>query len=94
MLGRRFFASFIRPIAPTPKQFIHVGNVADNPGALKKKKRVGRGERSGKGKTAGRGQKGWHARASKSRPVPGFEGGQSGILSAIPQIGSVRKYVL
>ncbi|KAJ1557403.1 YmL10, partial [Cladochytrium tenue] len=32
--------------------------------------------------------KGWHARASKSRPVPGYEGGQTGLLKAIPVLGN------
>ncbi|KAJ3090996.1 YmL10 [Quaeritorhiza haematococci] len=74
-------------IAQRPAEYLHLGNVRDNPGAVKKKKRVGRGLQSGKGKTAGRGQKGYKARQSKSRPVPGFEGGQTGILKAPPKMG-------
>jgi large subunit ribosomal protein L15 len=74
-----------------PTKFLTASNVRDNPGANKKAKRVGRGDRSGKGKTSGRGTKGWHARASKDRPVPGFEGGQSGILSAIPKLGMIHE---
>ncbi|ORY22536.1 hypothetical protein BCR33DRAFT_670492, partial [Rhizoclosmatium globosum] len=42
----------------------------------------------GKGKTSGRGHKGYHARNSKARPVPAFEGGQAGILRAIPKLGN------
>ena len=71
-------------------KFLTSSNVKDNIGASKKKKRVGRGERSGKGKTSGRGQKGWHARASKDRPVPAFEGGQSSIIKSVPQFGSIH----
>ena len=44
-------------------------------GAIKKRKRVGRGESSGWGKTAGRGNKGQRAR-SGGKIRAGFEGGQ------------------
>jgi large subunit ribosomal protein L15 len=57
---------------------------------LKKKKRVGRGK-AGKGKTAGRGMKGFKARQRRATPTPGFEGGQSGIIKALPKIGLQRK---
>ena len=39
-----------------------LNEISDNPGARKKRKRVGRGIGSGKGKTAGRGVKGQKAR--------------------------------
>ncbi|KAJ3068130.1 YmL10 [Podochytrium sp. JEL0797] len=71
-------------ITPT----ITASSLKDNDGARKKKKRVGRGLGGGKGKTSGRGHKGYHARASKARPTPGFEGGQAGILRAIPKLGN------
>ncbi len=89
------FLSSVRTFAtgasnsPSPSP-LHVSNLRDNPGATKKRKRVGRGLGGGKGKTSGRGQKGWLARSAKSRPIPGFEGGQTGLLKAIPKLG-VRK---
>ncbi|KAJ3382769.1 YmL10 [Lobulomyces angularis] len=73
--------------------FLHSQNVKDNTGANKKKKRLGRGEGSGKGKTSGRGQKGYHARSNKSRPVPAFEGGQTGIIKAFPQMGQIHNTI-
>ena len=63
-------------------------NVSLNPSHNKPKKIVGRG---GKGKTAGRGRKGWKARSAKARPLPGYEGGQSGILKAIPKLGIQKR---
>ncbi|KAI9094918.1 ribosomal protein L18e/L15P [Phlyctochytrium arcticum] len=74
-------------IVQRPPNFFHLTNVTDRSGAKKKRKILGRGE-GGKGGTSGRGLKGWHARNHKSRPTPGFEGGQSGILSAIPKLGA------
>ncbi|KAI9329637.1 ribosomal protein L18e/L15P [Obelidium mucronatum] len=78
-----------RRVAVPPGILVSVGagSLADNPGARTRRKRVGRGGGGGKGKTAGRGHKGFHARAAKSRPVPGFEGGQAGILRAVPKLG-------
>ncbi|KAJ3100974.1 hypothetical protein HDU97_001730 [Phlyctochytrium planicorne] len=70
-----------------PAEYLHTGNVKDNRGAKKKRRRVGRGLGGGLGKTSGRGHKGWLARSSKSRPVPGYEGGQTGLLKAIPKLG-------
>ncbi|KAJ3020681.1 YmL15 [Thoreauomyces humboldtii] len=77
---------FASVVVQRPKEFIHSGNVRDNNGARRKRKILGRGE-GGKGKTSGRGQKGYKARQHKSRPTPGFEGGQSGIIKAIPHMG-------
>ncbi len=51
-----------------------LNELSDNPGALKSRKRVGRGIGSGKGKTAGRGVKGQTSRAGVA--IKGFEGGQ------------------
>jgi large subunit ribosomal protein L15 len=61
--------------------------LAPNPGATKKKKRVGRGPGSGKGKTSGRGQKGQKARAGHHYAKPGFEGGQMPLQMRIPKRG-------
>ncbi|MDR3204313.1 MAG: 50S ribosomal protein L15 [Deltaproteobacteria bacterium] len=55
-------------------------------GALKKRKRVGRGEGSGLGKTSGRGHKGQKAR-SGGGVRPGFEGGQMPLQRRLPKRG-------
>ena len=52
----------------------NLGNIWDNPGARKEKRRVGRGPGSTKGKTCGRGHKGTYAR-SGGKINRGFEGG-------------------
>jgi len=62
-----------------------LNEIADNPGAIKTKKRVGRGIGSGKGKTAGRGVKGQKARAGVA--VKGFEGGQMPMHRRLPKRG-------
>jgi len=49
-----------------PITFLSLNNLRDNPGAVKKKRRVGRGIGSSKGKTCGRGHKGQKARAGKA----------------------------
>ena len=55
-------------------------------GAVKTRKRVGRGSGSGWGKTAGRGQKGQKSR-SGGGVRPGFEGGQMPLHRRIPKVG-------
>jgi large subunit ribosomal protein L15 len=62
-----------------------LNEIADNPGARKIRKRVGRGLGSGLGKTAGRGGKGQTAR--KGGAKPGFEGGQMPIYRRLPKRG-------
>ena len=52
-------------------------------GALKKRKRVGRGIAAGQGKTAGRGTKGQNAR-SGGGVRPYFEGGQLPLVRKLP----------
>ncbi|KYQ88336.1 ribosomal protein L15 [Tieghemostelium lacteum] len=64
---------------------IALNNLRDNPGANKKKVRVGRGIGSGRGKTSGRGHGGQKARAGHNIPR-GFEGGQT------PLYKRMRKY--
>jgi large subunit ribosomal protein L15 len=54
-------------------------------GAVKKRKRVGRGYGSGLGKTAGRGQKGQKSRSGSSQS--GFEGGQMPLQRRLPKVG-------
>ncbi len=60
--------------------------LAPNPGATRKRKRVGRGRGSGYGKTAGRGQKGQKSRAG-SGIRKGFEGGQMPMQRRLPKRG-------
>lgn len=55
-------------------------------GAVKKRRRVGRGPGSGLGKTAGRGQKGQTSR-SGGGVRPGFEGGQMPLQRRLPKRG-------
>ena len=59
-------------------------------GAVKNKKRVGRGEGSGSGKTSGRGGKGQTARSGGSIK-PGFEGGQMPLQRRLPKRGFNNK---
>lgn len=55
-------------------------------GAVKERKRLGRGHATGQGKTAGRGHKGQNAR-SGGGVRPGFEGGQLPLFRRIPKRG-------
>lgn len=55
-------------------------------GAIKKRKRIGRGIGSGHGKTATRGTKGQKSRSGWS-VRPGFEGGQMPLMRRIPKRG-------
>lgn len=61
--------------------------LSPNPGATRKRKRVGRGPGSGRGKTAGRGQKGQKARAGHHGAIVGFEGGQMPMQRRLPKRG-------
>lgn len=65
---------------------ITLSNLKPNPGATKKRKRVGRGIGSGHGKTCGRGHKGQKARSGGAKPV-WFEGGQTPLYRRIPKRG-------
>lgn len=64
--------------------------LAPNPGARRKRKRVGRGPGSGYGKTAGRGQKGQKSRAGSHGARVGFEGGQMPMQRRLPKRGFVN----
>ena len=66
--------------------FIGLNNLSDNEGAIKTKRRVGRGIGSSKGKTCGRGHKGQKAR-SGGGVSPLFEGGQTKFYKRIPKRG-------
>lgn len=64
---------------------VKLNEIADNPGASKNRKRVGRGPGSGKGRTAGRGFKGQKSRSGVS--INGFEGGQMPLYQRLPKRG-------
>lgn len=66
--------------------------LAPNPGATKKRKRVGRGPGSGTGKTAGRGQKGQKARSGSHGAIVGFEGGQMPMQRRLPKRGFKNQF--
>lgn len=63
---------------------MHLGNLRPKKGAIKKKKRIGRGIGSGHGKTSTRGGKGQTARGKVS---PWFEGGQMPLQRRTPKRG-------
>ncbi len=52
-------------------------------GAVRSRRRLGRGKAAGQGKTAGRGTKGYGARHN---PKPGFEGGQMPLQRRVPKL--------
>ena len=64
---------------------MRLNELADNPGARKARKRVGRGIGSGTGKTSARGQKGQKSRSGVT--LAGFEGGQMPLYRRLPKRG-------
>jgi large subunit ribosomal protein L15 len=62
-----------------------LNQISNNPGAHKRKAKVGRGSSSGLGKTSGRGVKG--AKARTGNAVYGFEGGQMPLHMRMPKRG-------
>lgn len=62
-----------------------LNEITDNQGALKSRRRVGRGIGSSKGKTGGRGVKGQKSRSGVA--INGFEGGQMPIFRRLPKRG-------
>ena len=66
---------------------ITLHNLHPNPGAVREKKRLGRGRGSGKGKTSGKGVKGQKARAAHHGARLAFEGGQVPMARRIPKRG-------
>jgi large subunit ribosomal protein L15 len=62
-----------------------LNEIRNNPGAHKRKAKVGRGSSSGLGKTSGRGVKG--AKARTGNAVYGFEGGQMPLHMRMPKRG-------
>ena len=73
-----------------------LNQLSDNEGAVKTRKRVGRGPGSGKGKTGGRGLKGQKSRSGVA--IKGYEGGQMPIYMRLPKRGfnvpNPKKYAL
>src|SRR5437667_3268667 len=69
-----------------------LNELRDNPGANKKRVRVGRGIGSGVGKTGGRGGKGQTARTGVA--INGFEGGQMPLFRRLPKRGFVNIFAL
>jgi len=86
----RLLATSAAPAADFPfpelSEPMKLNNIGDNPGARKKRKRVGRGIGSGHGKTCGRGHKGQKSR-SGGKPRLGFEGGQTPMRLRLPRRG-------
>jgi len=64
---------------------MRLNELRDNPGAVVKRKRVGRGSGSGIGGTSGRGTKGQKSRSGVA--LKGFEGGQMPIHRRMPKRG-------
>ncbi|WP_370400325.1 50S ribosomal protein L15 [Sulfitobacter sp. JB4-11] len=62
-----------------------LNELSDNPGAAKKRTRVGRGPGSGKGKMGGRGIKGQKSRSGVA--INGYEGGQMPLYQRLPKRG-------
>lgn len=97
---QRYFSSFPKSKYPTstilrcfsaapalePITVLKLNNLQDIPGAVRKKKRIGRGPGSGRGKTSGRGHKGQKSRAGGSIH-PRFEGGQTPLWKLLPKRG-------
>jgi len=68
---------------------MNLGELSPPKGAVKKKKRVGRGTSSGHGQTSCRGHKGQKARSGGNVP-PWFEGGQMPLTRRLPKRGFVN----
>ena len=64
---------------------MRLNELSDNPGATKKRKRIGRGPGSGTGKMGGRGIKGQKSRSGVA--IKGFEGGQMPLYQRLPKRG-------
>ncbi|MEI7594920.1 MAG: 50S ribosomal protein L15 [Bacteroidota bacterium] len=61
-------------------------NLKPADGAVKARKRIGRGQGSGRGGTSTRGHKGAQSRSGYSKK-PGFEGGQMPLYRRVPKFG-------
>ena len=73
-----------------------LNELRDNPGATKKRTRVGRGPGSGKGKMGGRGIKGQKSRSGVA--INAYEGGQMPLYQRLPKRGfskpNAKKYAV
>lgn len=69
----------------------HIGNLNIPKGAVKSKKRIGRGQGSGKGGTSTRGHKGQMSRRGASIPAF-FEGGQMPLSRRVPKFGFTNNF--
>ena len=67
---------------------MRLNELRDNPGATKKRMRVGRGPGSGKGKTGGRGIRGQKSRSGVA--INAFEGGQMPLYQRLPKRGFTK----
>jgi large subunit ribosomal protein L15 len=65
---------------------MELNNLKPATGAVKKRKRIGRGAGSGHGGTSTRGHKGAGSRSGNSRKI-GFEGGQMPLQRRLPKFG-------
>jgi len=70
---------------------VGLNNLKPAKGAVRGRKRVGRGPGSGLGKTSGRGEKGQKSRSGYSRKV-GFEGGQMPLHRRLPKRGFHNRF--
>ena len=68
------------------EETMDLGSLKHADGAVKSKKRIGRGHGSGTGKTAGKGHKGQKARSGSGIRL-GFEGGQMPLQRRVPKRG-------
>jgi len=89
------FLISIRSIhTPAPLPPVALNTLSDNAGAVRNRKRVGRGIGSGRGKTCGRGHKGQNSRTGGG-VRPGFEGGQTPLHRRLPKRGfNNKKYAV
>ncbi|KAI9223887.1 ribosomal protein L18e/L15P [Blastocladiella britannica] len=71
---------------------VTLGGLSDNMGAVKTRRRIGRGNGSGRGGTSGKGHKGQRARAGTGKPRVGFEGGQTTLMKRIPKRGFTNNH--
>jgi large subunit ribosomal protein L15 len=68
-----------------------LSNLKPAEGAVRTRKRVGRGPGSGWGKTCGKGQKGQKSRAGRGT-IRGFEGGQMPLYKRVPKRGFTNNF--
>ena len=66
---------------------MRIGNLNHAPGAVKKRKRLGKGPSSGTGGTSGKGNKGQKARTGHHGIPAWFEGGQMPLQRRVPKRG-------